>query len=189
MKNINFLFDQKKWEDIAMYPPEEIIKNLGFMNGMLVAYKLLYNEDWNEDLQEFAVKLLFNIKEKYSHEWDLNWRFDALLGLACDITLKYEERFEAYKRACEKAVKPPPELLIELARCCYCPGKPPISYEKSIELLKQSIMEHPYKQAASLLKGIYASKKDAENEEYWSKKMEQIKDENPPPLEPPFLRE
>jgi hypothetical protein len=35
---------------------------------------------------------------------------------------------------------------------------------------------------------IYASKKDLKNERYWSEMLEKITDENPPPLEPSFLR-
>ena len=189
MNSINILFNKKQWENISSYLPEDIIKCLGFKNGMILAYKLLYNDNWDEDLQEFAVKLLYILKITCSEEWNSNWRNEAFLGQACDITLRYDERYEAYKQAFEKSLKPPPELLIELARCCYCPGSPPISYEQSLELLKQSIIEHPYKQAASLLKSIYSSQKDLENEKYWSEMLEQIQDDNPPALEPSFLRE
>ena len=189
MKTINDLFSNKEWEGISNYPPEDIVNVLGFKNGMIAAYNLLYNEKWDEYLQIFAVNLIYSLKEKYNQTWNLDWRNDAFLGQACDIVLKYDERYQAYQQAFEKSLNPPPELLIELARCCYCPGSPPISYEQSIELLQISIKKHPYKQAACLLKSIYASKKDLKNERYWSEMLEKITDENLPPIEPKFLVE
>lgn len=189
MKNIKILFNNKEWNELSFYPIQSIVRELDFKKAMIVAYQFLYNDDWDEVLQNFAVKLIYKIKDYYSSEWNSNWRNEAFLGLACDITLKYEERYNAYKKAFEKVHPPPPELLIELAGCCYCPGPPPISYEEAIDLLKNSIIYHPYKQAAALLKSIYSSKKDEENENYWSKMIDQITDENLPSIEPLFFKE
>ena len=174
--------------DFLNYSFSEIANDFGFEKTMGITYKLLYNEEWDENLQEEAVNLLFFLKKHYASNWNIDWKNDAFLGLACKITLKHSERYAALQEAFEKASKPPPELLIELARCCYSPGSPAISYERAIDLLKQSLEIHPYKEAATLLKAIYVSKKDTCNENYWSKMMEQIKDENPPPLEPDFIK-
>jgi hypothetical protein len=185
--NLNLLFRKKQWESISEYPQEDIIIELGFEKAIIIAYKLLYNKNWDDRLQEFSVQLLNDLKKHFAYEWNLNWRYDAFLGVACDIALKYDERYEAFNQALKNSQSPTPELLIELAKCCYCPGLPPISYEQSIELLEKSISIHPYKQAAILLKSIYSSKKDYQNEQYWTKMIEQIKDENLPSLEPLFL--
>ncbi len=190
MNSIHDLFHKNLWKDIStLHTSEDIVSKLSFKQAMLVAYKLLYNDEWDENLQEFAVQLVYALRKKHPSEWESDWRYDAFLGDACNITLKYDERYEAYKNAVKKCPKPLPELLIKLAQFCYSPGSPPISYEDSIELLKQSIMDHPYKQAASLLKAIYSSKKDFQNECYWAEMHDRIKDENLPPLEPSFLIE
>lgn len=120
------LFNNHLWGKLAnSYSPIEIAKSLSFKNGLRLAYRLLYNDAWEEQLQEYAVNLLYEIRKVHQESWKESWEYDALLGLACYITLKYDERYEAYKQAFDKTNNPPPGLLIELARCCICPGPPP----------------------------------------------------------------
>ena len=191
MEDINNYFNNKKWEEIySSYTPLEAAKKLDFKNGLIVAYKLLYNDRWEESLQKYAVKLLYALREMYPEDWDSSWRNDAFLGIACDILSNYDERYEAYARAYKKAVPPPPELLIELARCCICPGKPPISYDEAIALLEKSIQDRPYIDAIGLLKSLYGFKKNKEKEAYWSEIFKKIGDdgEKAPSLEPLFLQ-
>ena len=133
----------------------EIINFLSFKNALRLAFQLLYNEQWDEDLQLYAVKLLYEIRVKYSEEWNATWEYDAFLGQACNITLKYEEKYIAYKRAFDKTDNPPPGLLIELASCCIGPGHPPISYDNAINLVKQALQEAPYADGFGLLSHIY----------------------------------
>ena len=187
--DIKWLYDRNKFKELGFCKLKDIASKLSFKDGMITAHKFLYNEEWNEELQNIGVELLYILKNEYKKEWDADWRNDAFLGTACDITLKYDQRYMAFKNAFEKALNPPAELLIELARCCYCPGTPPISYEQAISLLKESLLKHPYKQAAALLKSIYSSMRDTDNEQYWSKVLDQTKDENMHELEPAFLRE
>lgn len=183
------LFESHSLEKLAnFYSPSEIVKSLSFKDGLRLAYRLLYNNEWDEDLQEYAIKLLYEIRNIFPKEWNTSWEYDALLGLACYIRYRHEERYKAYKRAFDKTTNPPPRLLIELARCCICPGPPPISYDHAIDLVMKALKEAPYADGISLLCIIYSTKGDKEKEFYWSKVLENTKENfNSPSIEPKFL--
>lgn len=187
--SIIFLFENRCLNElVSSYSPSEIVKSLSFRNGLSLAYRLLYNEKWDEDLQEFAIKLLYDIRKIYPEMWNESWEYDALLGVACNITRKYDERYEAYKRAFDKTKNPPPGLLIELARCCICPGPPPISYVDAIELVLKALKNGPYADGIGLLSHIYSLKDDKKNEEYWTNILNISNQEFvSPPIEPKFL--
>lgn len=121
----------------------------------------------------------------YPKEWNANWKYDALLGYAYHIILKYDERYAAYKRAFDKIEPPPPELLVAMARCCIAPGKPPITEEEAISLVKQAIATAPYVEAVELLRGLYKSIGNIKEQRYWEKVLENIKEASPhlPPLD------
>lgn len=175
----------------ALYSPHEIATSLSFKDGLRIAYQLLYNDKWDENLQEWAIALLYKTREIYPKEWNESWEYDALLGLACDIIgYKHDERYEAYKRAFDKAENPPPALLIDFARCCVCPGPPPISYEQAIDLVMRALKEAPYTDGMSLLCNIYSLKGDKEKEAYWSKILDnELERLDSPSIDPRFLLE
>lgn len=187
------LVSDNKWEEIAsLYSPEEIASALSFKDGLRVAYHLLYNKNWEEELQDFSINLLNKLRIRHSAEWNSSWKYDALIGQACDITNRHDERYLAYKRAFDHADSPPPRLLIELARCCVCPGTPPISYEQAKELVFDAIKETPYRDGVSLLCNIYSLQEDEANKEYWTQSLEKLKNadvENSPQIEPELLIE
>ena len=106
---------------IVYIAPNEIVKSLSFKDSLYTAYRLLYNDSWDEDIQAFAIKLFNEIRIHYSEAWNESWEYEALLGLAYDITYRQDERYIAYKKAFEMVNHPPARLLIELARCCICP--------------------------------------------------------------------
>ena len=80
-----------------------------------------------------------------------------MLGYTYHILLKYDERYKAYKRAFDRASPPPPELLVAIARCCIAPGKPQITEEEAILLIKQAIKTTPYVEGIQLLISLYES--------------------------------
>ena len=190
--NIVLLFKNHLWENLArLYSSNDIVKILSFKESLILAYQLLYNDSWDEDLQEYAIKLLYEIRNNHSQDWDKSWEYDALIGLACDIRYKHEERYLAYKKAIEKCNDPPPRLLIEFARCCVCPGHPPITYDEAIELTMKALRDAQYSDGISLLCNLYSLKNDEINKEYWSKVLKNINDNgkkiNSPSMEPKFL--
>lgn len=190
-KKIDDLFENHMWEQLARsYSPHEIAKYLSFEDGLRVAYRLLYNDLWDASLQVYAAELLSEVSKVYPKDWNKSWEYNALLGLAYYIARKYDERYKAYKNAFDRATEPPPRLLIELARCCICPGHPPISYDDAIDLVMKAIKDAPYADGIGLLSHIYSIKEDKKNEEYWTNILRISNQEFvSPPIEPKFLIE
>ena len=185
------LIEEKKWQELASaFNPKDVAQSLSFLVGIKLAYFLLYNKKWDENIQEFAVQLLEAIRIFYPKEWNSSWQYDAFLGLAYHITLKYNYKYEALKRALKKINNPPPQLLIAIASCCDCPGKPPISYEQAIEYLKLALKDYLYVDGVGLMRKIYWFKDDAINENHWAKVLQQIENDNmeSPSLDPDFLK-
>jgi hypothetical protein len=155
------------------------LQNLGFEKSLNLARYMVMNEEWDESLQKYAAIFLEKIKEKYPEIWDSSWKYDALLGYTYDIILNYDKRYAAYKRAFDKISLPPPQLLVALAGCCWTPGKPPITEEDAIKLVKESIKATPYIEAIGLLRGLYKSTGNIKEQQYWDKVLENIKDTGP----------
>lgn len=54
--------------------PKELIKNLSFKQGLLLARDFLNNEPWDEELQIYSKNLLENLRRKYLDCWNSNLR-------------------------------------------------------------------------------------------------------------------
>lgn len=157
------------------YTPCELVNLLGFEEGLRTACSMLNNDEWNEDLQVYAANLLEELKKKFAETWNSTWRYDALLGHAYDIILKYDERYAAYKEALEKVHPPPPQLLIAMAGCCWAPGKPPITEQEAISLVKQALSTTLYYEGVSLLRGLYKCTGNIKEQKYWETILEKMK--------------
>lgn len=149
----------------------ESTNKLTFDQSISLARKMLNDENWDDELHKYAVLLLEKMHTKYPAMWDSTWKNDALLGYAYNIILEYDKRYELYKRAFEKANPPPPELLIALARCSIAPGKPPVSEQEAIELVKQAIKTDPYVEGIELLVSLYKSIGNTEEKNHWEEKL------------------
>lgn len=71
---------------------------------------------------------------------------------------------------------PPPQLLIAMARCYIAPGKPPITEEEAIDLVKQAIKTTQYIEGIELLRGLYKSIGNIKEQKYWENILEGIKE-------------
>lgn len=162
MNNIHVLIASSNWHKIFNnYNTCDIAKSLSFKDGIILAYRMLYNEQWDEQVQNYAVDLLYAIRETYSDDWNSCWKYDVFLGNACNIALRYDERYQAYKRATEKVQPIPPSLMVLLAKCYISPGIPPISQEEAENLLKEALKKETSIEGISLIKRISERKKDA----------------------------
>lgn len=165
--------------------PSDLVDTLRFDEALRLACDMLNNEEWDESLQEYATSILEELRKKYPKKWNDNWKYDALLGYAYHIILKYDERYAAYKRAFNKIQPTPPQLLVALARCCVAPGKPPITEGEAISLIKEAIATVPYIEAIELLRGLYKSTGNVKEQLYWEKFLENIRENGThlPPLD------
>lgn len=191
MENILNLIANSNWNKIIQtYEVEEILILLDFKELIILAYKMIYNDEWDDIIQNYAVELLYAIRKKYPKEWDSLWTFDAFLGNACNITLRYDERYAAYKRASEKVSPIPPSLMVLLARCYISPGIPPISQEEAENLLIESLKQEKTIEGVSLIKRICERKKDTKQVAYWEKilKVVEEKDLHIHDIQPEFLK-
>lgn len=173
-------------EKINKYSPHELLTSLSFEEAISTAYNMLYNDEWDESLQEYAANLLEELRKKYPREWNTNWKYDTLLENAYNIIFKHDDRYEAYKRAFDKVHPVPPELLVAIAECCIAPGKPPITREEAISLIKQAMQQTLYIEGVELLIGIYKSLGDTKEQRQWEDILESIKEhgEHLPSLNP-----
>lgn len=176
MNNISHLIFKSDWQTIANhYSPKSLAKGLSFKDGRLLAYKMLFNEERDDDLRDYATELLERIRQSYPKEWSEDWKNDVFLGDAFYMTMKYDERHEAYKRAYEKLIDPPPALLISLASCYLSPGSP-ITLEQAENLAKKALEEEMSIEGVILLRGIYAEKKDQAKFDYWDKILKELEE-------------
>ncbi len=182
---INSLSYMELKQKSEIYSPVDLANKLAFEEALNLARNMLINEEWDESLQTYAVSLLEEIRKAYPEKWNLNWRYDAFLGYAYDIILKYDERYAFYKSAFDKAYPQPPELLVALAGCYWTPGNPPITEEDAISLIKQAIQSKLYVEGVELLQGLYKSIGNIHEQQHWGKILENIKDTGPhlPPLD------
>jgi len=79
MDNLKILIQKKDWKMLKeKYPPQILAENLSFAEAMLLSRELLENEDWDDDLQTFAINLIRSIKRLRNQEWNANWKYDAI---------------------------------------------------------------------------------------------------------------
>lgn len=189
-------FAEKEYREIyTSCPVDSVAEALGFVDGLRLSYRLLYNKSWEEELQQYAINLILSVKSKFPNEWEKDWRNEAFLGNAYNVLLgddrNYNERHKAYLRAYKKSDPVPPELLIALASCFDAPGEPPVSYDQAIKWLKKSLEIEPYSAAVGLLSSIYWCKNDENELAFWQKTLKELQasGKRAPPLEPAFVRE
>lgn len=156
--------------------PAEWATNLGFEGALVMARKMLFNIVGDDSLREYAAELFEAIRIRYSDQWNSSWKYDAFLGYAYNITLDHDKRYFFYKSAFDKVHPCPPELLVALADCFWSPGKPPVTEEEAISLVKQAIQSTLYIEAVETLRTLYDSIGDVKEQHYWEQVLEAIKD-------------
>jgi hypothetical protein len=178
MNSILELFKANKLKEIShKYKPNEIIKDLSFKDGMLLGYQLLLNDEMDDNLREFAVSLIEENRHAHPKEWDEDWRNDIFLGDAYYLIMKYDERYEAYKRASKKIHPLPPALLVSLAGCYLLPGSP-ITLDEAERLVLEALEKEKTIEAATLIRGIYKTKGNIDKFSYWDEILQKLENEN-----------
>lgn len=174
-KNLTDLISHAKWSIITNeFSLADICLSLNFKDSMALAYDLFFKNHYDDEIQDFGVRLFFSIRENYP-EWNIDWKNDAFLGKLCSITWRYDEMYECYKRAYDKLTDPPDSLLLLLASCNSAPGTPPISDEEAEKYLKRAIDKKLTYEAALKMRGVT---KDPMQKNYWDLVMTDLENNN-----------
>ena len=168
--NLHLLIREKKWYEImASYSPQDIVQSLSFCECIQLADDLLDEKLWDFDLKVYSAKLLEAVRHHYPQDWQSSWKYDACLGQVYDLTLDYDGRYEAFQRAYDQSKSHPyPHLLIGLAGCYCCPGKPPVFYSQVVEYLQFALKNNLYQDGIGVMRGACAWQKMKQREAYWA---------------------
>ena len=173
------LTHEENWSPIILRTtPDILTKILSYEECMSLAYDLFFKNLRDDDIQDFAVRLFFSIRDTYASDWSRDWKNDAFLGQLCGLTWRYDERYECYKKAYDKLRDPPDSLLLLLAECNSAPGTPSISDGESETYLKRAIAKKLTYEAAIWMRGLARSKNDQEQEKYWDKLSKELEEKN-----------
>lgn len=169
----------KNWESIILnYSIKDVCRSLNFGEAMQVVKHLFYDDIQDDEKQQYALKLAFEIKDIFKKEWENDWKNDVFLGGLCVMLWLYDERYFCYKKAFDKLEDPPSELLLLLSDCNSAPGIPPITDEESEFYLRKAAEKKLTCEVALAMKTFSRFKKDHMQEDYWDRMYNKLKKEN-----------
>ncbi|ADI37478.1 putative uncharacterized protein [Waddlia chondrophila 2032/99] len=182
MNDIENLMNREHLEEIVNhYSVEDLIKLLSFKKAMALSKLLLENENFDFDIQEYALNLIKKIRQVYPNKWDKDWKHEAYLGyaygiLGCDI----EQEFDAYSIAAKKAVDPPLEISMHMALLWSYPGvyKLKMDEENAIKILENVASQIPYMEAVGGLIRLYEETKQVGKIAYWKEVLRESEKKN-----------
>jgi len=194
MNSIVLAIKAKAWEKLIQFSLSEIVQTVSFKEGVILAHDLLYNKNMDDEISEFAIDLLQELQLHYPGEWGASWKYDALLGNACNfLCRRYELKYKAYKRAVQKADPPPANLLALLASCYNSPGIPPITSEETERYALMAVEKKEIFSVAALLRDIYEERGEEEKACYWNSIYQKFEEAEKVikihELEPEFLQD
>jgi hypothetical protein len=179
MIDVKEMVTQKGWaalvENCAI---KDVCAALTFKEVMHVVQHLFYGDIQDDEKQQYALSLAFEVKDHFNEEWESDWKNDVFLGDLCVMLWRYDERYFYYKRAYDKLKDPPVELMLLLAECNHAPGVPPISDEESEYYLKKATEKKVTAEGAFMMKSFYRFKGDRVLEMYWDRMYERLEAAN-----------
>jgi hypothetical protein len=179
MNKIKEIVSKKDWSSlISNYSVEHVCLSLSFSEAMHVVKHLFYDDIRDDEKQQYALKLVFEIKDHFKNEWESDWKNDIFLGGLCVMLWLYDERYLCYKRAYDQLKDPPIELLLLLSNCNRAPGTPPITDEDSEFYLRKAVEKKLTCEVALAMKSFYRIKKNKAQEDYWEEIYKKLKNEN-----------
>lgn len=174
MNDISTLFKTQKFDEICLtYKPQDVVRQLSFKESMILGCKLILNDDMAENLRTYGVSLIEKIRQTYPKEWVKDWRNEVFLGDAYYLLMRYDEMYEAYKRASENIFPIPPALLISLAGCYLSPN-PHLTIDEAEKLVLEALENEKSIEGAILIRGIYKTKKKFEKFSYWNLILQEL---------------
>lgn len=178
MNNIEEIVSQKDWDSlISNYPVKDVCSALSFREAMHIIKHLFYDDLRDDDKQQYALKLAFEVKDYFKNEWESDWKNEVFLAPLCAMLWLYDEQYLCYKRAYDKLKDPPAELLYLLSICNFAPD-PPITDEEAELYLKKSLEKKITYESAFKMRSIYKYKGDKVQENFWDQICKKLEKEN-----------
>lgn len=178
MNKIRELLLQKEWREIiSNYPVKDVCLSLNFREAMCAVKHLFYDDIQDDEKQQYALKLCFEIKNHFK-DWENDWKNDVFLGNLCEMLWLYDERYFCYKRAYDKLQDAPQELLLLLSNCNSAPGTPPITDAEAEFYLGQALEKKLTYEVALKMRNFYRIKEDQSQEEYWNQMCKKLEKKN-----------
>jgi hypothetical protein len=146
---------------------------------MILANSLFVKNHSDPSIEEYAINLLFKIKDVYHTEWEKDWKNDIYLAELCSITWRDKDAFELHRQTYNKFSDPPEAVLIAMASCRNSPpGSLSSTDEEAEKLLKQAFDKKPSYEAALMLKSLYHAKGDSRQKKYWEAMCQEAEKKN-----------
>ncbi len=179
MNKIKELISQKDWGSlISSCSVKDVCSSLNFSEVMHAVKHLFYDDIQDDEKQQYALKLAFEIKDFFKEDWESDWKNDVFLGGLCVMLWLYDERYIYYKKAYDKLEDPPAELLLLLSDCNSAPGSPPITDEESEFYLRKALEKKLTCEAAFTMRSLCKLKGDEVQAEYWDQMYKKLEKEN-----------
>ena len=91
MKNIKDFISRKDWGSlISNYSVKDVCLLLSFSEAMHVVKHLFYDDIRDGEKQEYALELAFAIKDRFTKEWESDWKNEVFLGGLCVMLWLYD---------------------------------------------------------------------------------------------------
>ncbi len=170
---------------VYQYSPSALIDRLGFSDSLRAADAIAGLDNIHLAFHYYAATVLEILRRTYPEQWSSNWKHDAYLGYIYWMICYSDETYIAYTRALTKAIpNPPPQLVIQIARCFHCPGDPPIRREEAYFLALKMMKDQPCLEWIDLLILISKCSCNHEEQKHWEQKRKELEGTIPklPPI-------
>lgn len=179
MNKIYEFASQKDWSSlITNYSVKDVCTSFNFNEAMQLAEHLFYDDIQDDANQQFALKLVLEIKNNFKSQWKNDWKNEIFLGDLCDMLWLYDERYLCYKRAYDSLSNPPAELLLLLSGCNSAPGTPPITDDESEFYLREAMKKKVTCEGALMMRYLCERIGNKSQEKYWDQTYKKLKKEN-----------
>ena len=176
--NIHELISKKEWKNLMIhFSPRKICLQISFKEAMHLADSLFFDDFRNNDNQQFGLKLLVEISQHFSNEWNSDWKNNVFLGDMYKLLYFDEDAYICCKKAYSSLADPPESLLLRLADC-YFNFDPLISETEYEFYVKKAIEKKLTAESALMMRTLFQRRKDEKQREYWNQVYEKLENEN-----------
>ncbi len=141
-------------------------------------------------MRDYSVNLMKILRAKYPHDWKLDWKNEAFLGIVCALVFREEEAFIHIQNAYEQTEDAPQSLILAYISA----GSGPdhfLTKERITELSKKVIEKGVTYESSLHMASLAYDQKDFEKQEYWEGQASDSKEKgvHTPSITPNVLKD